>query len=620
MSWHPYEKGQQVSLEEIIATCERYILSGEVNDPNKKLKYLQQIRDCGHDVLVYSPQGDAWGRSPLNPNSWRTVDGEPITKQEESQSSPSSPEEERAWLFQANPKVFDFVGWLKKCKPGDTGTWTVTSYGKQMKEGAPVIFWLSGRNGGIYALGELTGEAYKRTEVPTQEELEKKPYLKHPYMVDYRLTNILLEEPITRSMVLAHPVLRNLGVLKFPNATNFDVKPEEWAAIQGLIGERGASEISQESKGEKLVRLLREFKSSFLETPDGREHILIYEKQRGLAQQNFELISSMQARGEDITELVLLKLLPHANNSIPRQLGAWIHIASAINKDIKSWYGAQGRSEEDWPDIATAIFNFIRRCTNDPQELTAACAEFSALPYTKGFQAGILTPILNALRPDDFLIINSKPQKVINYFAETNYSNNLNDYPAINNAGFQLLRDMAEEFQRLSSSGTRDSDLFDMFSHWLVAIKKFDFTQRRSKPAPGSIRYWKIAPGENASKWDACRDGGYLSVGWEELGDVSGITREEFDERVDVVKEVHPDWTKEGMEQVWKFVQIREGNRVIANKGTSEVLGIGTITGSYYFVPDVEHGHRLPVHWDDLTPRSVQEGGWRKTLIEIDRR
>lgn len=76
----------------------------------------------------------------MNPGSWRTVDGEPIA------------EPERIWLFQANPKVFDFVGWLEKHKPGDTGTWTVMAYWKRMKEGDPVIFWVSGKDGGIYAL------------------------------------------------------------------------------------------------------------------------------------------------------------------------------------------------------------------------------------------------------------------------------------------------------------------------------------------------------------------------------------------------------------------------------------------------------------------------------------
>lgn len=619
MSWHSYEKGQRVPVAEIISTCERHILSGGVNDPNKKLTYLQQLRDSGHDVLIFSPQGDGWGSSPLNPNIWRTVDGEPVGGQEDADPSVSSSSSaNRVWLFQANPKVLDFVAWLEKREPGDTGTWTVMSYWKQMKKGDPVIFWVSGKAGGVYALGELLGEPYERTAVPTPEEVEKKPYLKHPYMVDYRLTHLLLDEPITRSMALTHPVLRHLGVLKFANATNFDVKPEEWAAIQELIGGRGASGASEESRREKLERLLREFKTSFLDAPLGQAHIHTYEKQREVGRQNFELISDMRSRGEDITELVLLKLLPHADYPGPRELGAWIHIAPAINKDIKSWYGAQGRrSDEDWPDVASAIFSFIRRCANDPRDLAAACAEFSTQPHAKGFQTGILTPILNALRPDDFLIINSKPQRVINYFAGTQYSSNLKYYPALNSAGFELLGNMAEEFQRLGSAGTRHSDLFDAFSHWLVAIKKFDFTDRRPKPVPVGVRYWKIAPGENASRWDACREGDYISIGAEELGDLSGLGREEFDERMDEAIASNQDWTKEKLEQVWKFAQIRVSDRVVANKGTSEVLGIGTVTGPYYFVPDAEHGHRLPVRWDDLNPRRVQEGGWRRTLVDI---
>jgi hypothetical protein len=44
------------------------------------------------------------------------------------------------------------------------------------------------------------------------------------------------------------------------------------------------------------------------------------------------------------------------------------------------------------------------------------------------------------------------------------------------------------------------------------------------------------------------------------------------------------------------------------------VLGIGTVIGPYKFVPGAELGHRLPVHWDDLTPRRIQEGNWRNTL------
>jgi 5-methylcytosine-specific restriction protein B len=135
--------------------------------------------------------------------------------------------------------------------------------------------------------------------------------------------------------------------------------------------------------------------------------------------------------------------------------------------------------------------------------------------------------------------------------------------------------------------------------------------------AKKGVSYWKIAPGDNAWQWDECREGGFIAVGWDELGDLSGVSRKEFEAKVNELVE-SLNWNKAGCEQVWRFAHLKEGDKVVANKGTSEVLGIGTVTGPYYFVPDTRHGHRLPVQWDDLTPRSVDEGGWRRTLIQLD--
>ena len=151
-------------------------------------------------------------------------------------------------------------------------------------------------------------------------------------------------------------------------------------------------------------------------------------------------------------------------------------------------------------------------------------------------------------------------------------------------------------------------DLFDEFSHWLVAIKNHSLDD---------AKYWKIAPGENAWNWDACREGGFIAIGWEELGDISMLSRSQFKVKRDDLLKEHPDWNKMGVEQVWKFAHIKEGDRIIANKGTTEVLGIGTVTGPYYFVEGVRHGHRIPVEWEDLTPRRINKPGWKRTLIEL---
>jgi hypothetical protein len=128
-----------------------------------------------------------------------------------------------------------------------------------------------------------------------------------------------------------------------------------------------------------------------------------------------------------------------------------------------------------------------------------------------------------------------------------------------------------------------------------------------------TIRYWKIAPGENARKWEMCRDTGVIAIGWNEVGDVSNMSQTEFDTQLNKL-----EWAGKGAEQVWKFAHIDEGDRIIANRGTKEMIGIGTVIGSYYFEPGKEYGHRLSVEWDDLTPRQIEEPSWVKTLIELN--
>jgi len=135
------------------------------------------------------------------------------------------------------------------------------------------------------------------------------------------------------------------------------------------------------------------------------------------------------------------------------------------------------------------------------------------------------------------------------------------------------------------------------------------------------VNYWKISPGENAWNWDACRDGGFIAIGWDELGDVSNMSREEFDTIKKKLAEKYEDYTEYGMEQVWKFSHnIKKDDYIVANKGTTEVLGIGVVTGPYVFVEGIHHGHHLPVKWVDLTRRKVNEPGWRRTIIQLDKK
>ncbi len=370
--------------------------------------------------------------------------------------------------------------------------------------------------------------------------------------------------------------------------------------------------VSQERRAE-FAELFEEFTQSYVGTEEGQGHAALYAEGREQGRCNYEAIVAAD-QGEDVTDRVLLKLLPHMGTPANRQKGAWIHVAPTVRKDVKEWFeGAKWVKPGDWPRVSQAILQFIRRCTDDPNELRDACAELDALPDVKGLQAGMLSPILNALRPDDFLIYNNKTRSVINHFAGTPHQARLTDYPAANETGRTLIEALAQEMEQPAVAGLLPEDRFDMFSHWLFAVAKYFAKKPQQEP-----RHWKIAPGEGAWNWESCRENGFIAIGWSELGDLSGLKREEFNQRRDEQVAQHDDWTKTGADQAWTFSRIEKGDRIVANEGTGKVLGIGTVTGPYEFVEGERHAHRVPVRWDALEERRVDEPGWRRTLVKLD--
>lgn len=172
-------------------------------------------------------------------------------------------------------------------------------------------------------------------------------------------------------------------------------------------------------------------------------------------------------------------------------------------------------------------------------------------------------------------------------------------------AWYATIRGLAHQL-RDAFAHRKAKDMVDIQSAIFIAGQK------------GGTRYWKISPKEGARLWDDWREGGYASIGWEKLGDVSELTRAQFDSKRRAIEQEDKGYTSRGAGQVWPFSRIREGDQIVANRGMSEVVGIGTVTGPYTFIPDTVHGHRLPVHWADLRPRKVQKS-WSKTLIPLSR-
>jgi len=230
-------------------------------------------------------------------------------------------------------------------------------------------------------------------------------------------------------------------------------------------------------KRAEFVKLFQEFVNSYPYTPDGLRHIAAYKEQRQQGRRNFEAIAAAAESGEDVTESIMLKLLPYQDSPTNRQRGAWIHINPCIIKGLL-WNSKSYKKLSLIAPVRMAelIFYLVCCCNDDPSQLYSACREFSEEMRVSLFgEIGMLTPILNALRPDDFLAINDKSIQVINYFANTSYSKQLIDYSYANLTGHKLIKELTKEMHQTGVPSIREDDVFDMFCHWLVEIKKYDF-------------------------------------------------------------------------------------------------------------------------------------------------
>lgn len=170
------------------------------------------------------------------------------------------------------------------------------------------------------------------------------------------------------------------------------------------------------AKKAEFVRLFQEFVSSYPYTPDGLRHKAAYEDQRQQGRRNFEAIATATNSEEDVTEAVLLEILPYVNT-------------------------------------------------------------------------GMLTTILHYLRPHQFLCLNNKSISVINYFTDSLYSQELIDYPTINVIGRNLIQELAKDMHQTGAPSLRDEYLFDMFCHWLVAVKQYDFGLKETSSSSEAIEF-----------------------------------------------------------------------------------------------------------------------------------
>jgi len=137
-------------------------------------------------------------------------------------------------LFQANPThpLSRIPQILKESYHDDPFTiedwWEAVTGRSGMAAGDRVLFWLAGKEAGIYASGMLTGAPFEANVDPDESITDSL------WRVNVRIDHNFYGNPFFRNDLKQHPVLKDLGPIKFPNATNYKVSPEQWASYRKL--------------------------------------------------------------------------------------------------------------------------------------------------------------------------------------------------------------------------------------------------------------------------------------------------------------------------------------------------------------------------------------------------
>jgi 5-methylcytosine-specific restriction protein B len=112
-------------------------------------------------------------------------------------------------------------------------------------------------------------------------------------------------------------------------------------------------------------------------------------------------------------------------------------------------------------------------------------------------------------------------------------------------------------------------------------------------------RFWLIAPGEGARKWEEWLEEGSASIGWDELGDLNQYdSKDQIASKLREVNDRESSMKNDAL-ACYEFSKvISKGDVIIPKKGQWTYLGYGIVDSEYYFDETKdEYKHVLKVNW-----------------------
>ncbi|ATL29221.1 McrB family protein [Streptomyces formicae] len=140
-------------------------------------------------------------------------------------------------------------------------------------------------------------------------------------------------------------------------------------------------------------------------------------------------------------------------------------------------------------------------------------------------------------------------------------------------------------------------------------------------PRPKDRLVWKVAPGERAGLWDDCLANRRIRIAWDEVG---SLGQYESDQELKEALDLHWPHSTGGnlrlARQLLAFRDLEPGDLIVANRGKSEVLAVGTIVEGYSYAPELAtHRHTVGVDWDTSYAQLFESPrhAWQQTLAKV---
>ncbi|MFG2114493.1 McrB family protein [Streptomyces sp. NPDC048718] len=140
-------------------------------------------------------------------------------------------------------------------------------------------------------------------------------------------------------------------------------------------------------------------------------------------------------------------------------------------------------------------------------------------------------------------------------------------------------------------------------------------------PRPHDRVVWKIAPGERAALWADCHQNRRIRIAWDEVGSLG-----QYESDQELKAALDRQWPRRTggslrlARQMLAFRDLERGDLIVANRGKSEVLAVGTVTGGYaYDLSELTHRHTVSVDWDTSYAQffDAPRHAWQQTLARV---